>query len=105
VAIGSEKCFAGLAEALLVDGMADAVARLRVPHPEAPARAAQEEVIIGVLRVALNEQVVDVPDGELGSDLTQTHRFELKGDQRPSGVVGKDLVDVDRHLLTRRHLA
>jgi hypothetical protein len=49
VAIGSKERLAGHPEAFLVDSMTDAVARLRIPHPEALAHAAQKEVIFSVL--------------------------------------------------------
>ena len=76
-----------------------------VPQPEAPARAAQEEVVVRVLVIFLYETVVDVLDRDLGPHAIETHRLELEHHQRPGGILRKRLVDVKSDLPARAHRA
>ena len=60
----------------------------------------QVGVVLGVLLVGLEQVVVDVLHRELRVGALQAQGLELLHHQRAGGVLGKRLVDPQRHLLT-----
>ena len=62
-------------------------------------------MILGVLLVGLQQVVVDVLHADLGARPIQSERFQLLHHQRARRVLGQRLVDANRDLLPRRHLA
>ena len=96
---------ARLAEALHVDRMADAVARTAVPQPEAPAGAAQEQMVVGILVVGLQEVVVDVLRRQLGLDPLDPHRLQFQHHQRAQHILQKGLIDLQCDFSTGPHVA
>jgi hypothetical protein len=88
VGVGTGHGLAGDTEARHVHGVRDAVAGLGEPYAEAPARAVQEEVVVGVALVGLEEVVVDVLGGELGVHAVETHRLELEHHEGAGSVLG-----------------
>ena len=101
--VRAEEGHAGLAEAFLVDGVADAVARAAEPDAESPAGALEEEVIVGVPEVLLDEVVIDVLRGELGSYALEAHGFELQHHERPGRVLRERLIDANAYLFASSH--
>jgi hypothetical protein len=88
-----------------VHRVADAVAGLGVPDAEAAAGAAQEQVVVGVAVVRLQQVVVDVLCRQLGLDSVELHRLELEHHHGARRVLGQRVVDPDRDLFARSHLA
>src|SRR5690606_24731604 len=105
VAVGADHRLTGYAETLHVRRMRDAVARLGVPDAEPSAGRAQEVVVVRVLVVGLQQVVVDVLDGALGPSAVELQRLQLQHHHGAGGVLGQRLVDPQRDLLPRRHLA
>ena len=106
VAIGPDERQARLAEALHVDGVADAVTRAAIPDAEPPAGATQEQVLVGVQVVVLNEVVVDILRGEPNLHLLDAHGLQFEHHQRAEYVLQKSLIDgkcdlIARHQRTR----
>ena len=105
VRIRADHGLAGNAEALHVGRMRDPVARLGEPQSEALRGGAQIFVIFGVLLVGLQQVVVDVLHADLGARVIESERLELLHHQRAGRVLGQRLVDTDRDLFARCHLA
>ncbi len=105
MAVGADQRLAGLAEALHVDRMADAVARPRVPDPESAAGRAQEHVLIRVELVVLDKVVVDVLRRETDLDALDAHRLQLKHDEAAEHVLQEGLVDPESDLAARGEVA
>jgi hypothetical protein len=63
VGIGAHQEAAGQAQALHMDRVGYAVARPREMDAEAPGRALQEQVVVGVLEIGLDQVVVDILAG------------------------------------------
>ena len=105
MAVGAEQAGAGAPEGLLVHGVADPVARPAEPQPEPLAGAAHHQVVLGVVPVRLQQQVIDVADGEIDSRTVDAHGLEFERDQRPDGVVHEDLVNAECDLRARNRVA
>lgn len=80
-------------ETLLMHRVAGAVPGRREPQPEALGGAAQQQVIITVPTVTLDQQMTDIGDHDLGTDVVHAHRFELERTQRTSSVLPQNLID------------
>ena len=93
VAVRADQRLARLAEALHVDRMADAVAGAAVPDAEAPAGAAQEQMLVRVHVIVLDEVVVDVLRRQLDLDPLDAHGLEFEHDQRAQHVLQQGLID------------
>ena len=104
-AIGAHEGEARLAEALHVHLVADAVSRAAVPNAETAARAAQEQVLVGVQVVVLNEVVVDILRGEPNLHLLDAHGLKFEHHQRAEHVLQKGLIDGKRDLIARSQRA
>ena len=105
VAVGAEERSARLAEVLLVARVAHAISRPGIPHAETLARAAQEQVVIGILVIRLDDVVVDVLDADLGLHPIQAHGFELQHHQCASRILGQRLIDANPDFFARLHVA
>ena len=104
VAVRAEQRLARFAEVLLMTRVAHAISRSGKPDAEALARAAQEEMVVGILVIGLDDIVVDILDADLGLHPIQVHGFELQHHQCASGVLRQRLVDADPDFLTRLHV-
>jgi hypothetical protein len=62
-------------------------------------------VIVGVAKVALQQVVVHVLRGELRAHAVEPEPRELEHHHGPGGVLGERLVNAQRDLPARRHLA
>ena len=93
MAVGAGQRLCGHAEALHVNGVTDAVARLGVPDAESAAGAVEKQVVVGVAFVGLQQVVVDVLRAELGANAVEPHH------QGAGGVLGQGLVDAQTDLL------
>jgi hypothetical protein len=82
-----------------VHGMADALTRAAEHEPEAPRRAAEEDVVVGVLVIGLDDVVVDVLGRQLGTDALEPHRLEREHHQRAGSVLGQRLIDSNGNLV------
>jgi len=105
VAVGPDHRPARRAEALHVHRVADAVAGLAEPEPEALARALEKEVVVGVAEVGLEHVVIDVLRRQLCVRVVEVHRLELEHDHRARRILGQRLVDPDPDLGAGRHVA
>ena len=65
---------------------------------EAPAGAAQEQMLVRVQVIVLNQAVVDVLHRRLDPDPVDAHRLELEHDERAQHVLQERLVDLQRDL-------
>lgn len=103
--VGTDERLAGFAESFLMHGMADAVARSRIPHAEFFAGRLQEDVIVRVFVVRLQEIVIDVLHGTFRSHALDAHGFEFEHHERTGGVLRQGLVDADADLAAGLHFA
>ena len=72
------------------------------PEAETLARAAQEEMVVGVLVIGLDDIVVDILYADLGLHPIQVRGFELQHHQCTGGVLRQRLVDANPDFLTGR---
>ena len=72
-AVGADERFAGFGEAFQMHLMADAVARAGVAHADLFGDGADETVVVGVHKAALQRVVVDISDGKLRAHTGDTH--------------------------------
>lgn len=95
----------GPAEPRHMDGMADAIARAAVPHAEAAAGRAQEQVLVRIHVIGFDQVMVDVLHRQLYPHAIEAHRLEFEHGKGAEHVLKQDLVDVDGDLGARPHLA
>jgi hypothetical protein len=88
-----------------MDGMADTVSGAAVPDPKLLTGAAQKEVIIGILKIGLQQVVIDILGRKLRPDTRQLHGLELQHHQRSCGILRERLVDREADLRAHFHPA
>ena len=105
VAVRPDKGLAGLAEALQMDLVADAVAGPGEPDAVLFCDGLDIAVVVGVFKAGLQRVVVDVGNAALCLDPGHTHGFEFQVRHRAGGVLCQCLVDFQGDLAARRHFA
>ena len=105
VRVAAEKRRAGLAEALEVQLVADAVAALGVDDAVLLRDGLEEVMVVCVLEADLHSVVVDVADGEVRLHARNSHRLELQVRHRAGRVLRECLVDADPELGVLRWIA
>ena len=97
--IGAEHHPTGHAEALQVDLVRDAVARLGEMDAELLRRGHEEDVVVGVLVVGLEQVVVDVLGRQLHLDPVNPEGHELQHRHGAGCVLEQGVIDPDGDLL------
>jgi hypothetical protein len=105
VRVGPEHRLTGLAEALHVDVVADAVTRSREVQPVLSRERLEHAVIVGVLVVELDDVVVDVLDRALELDARDAELLELHERHRAGRVLQERLVHPQRDRRAQVQLA
>ena len=105
VAVGADERFAGFGEAFQMHLMADAVARAGVAHADLFGDGADETVVVGVHKAALQRVVVDISDGKLRAHTGDPHGLIFQICHGARGVLCECLVDAQAHLAARLHFA
>ena len=103
--VGTKKGFSGDSKALHVNGMAHSIASAAVPNTKLLSSALKEEVVIGILKVGLDQIVVDILSGKLCLDLITSHRLELEHHHRARCILAKGLINPQLNLFPHLHLA
>ena len=62
-------------------------------------------MIIGVAEISLQQLVIDVAHRQLGAHARHAHGLELQITQRSEGILGQGLIDAQRNLGPRGHIA
>ena len=96
MAVGARQRGSGQPEALHVNRVAYAVSGPAQPHAVLACGAGEHRMILVVPVGFLEQEVVYVRHGQVGSDTCYTHGFEFQSDHRAHRIVEKDLVDRER---------
>ena len=105
VAIRADERLAGLAEALKVHLMADAVAGTREPDAVLCGHGLQIAVVVRVFKAGLQRVVVDVGHAQLGLYARDAHRLKLEIGHRAGRVLRERLVNAQGDLAAGGHVA
>ena len=105
VAVRADERLAGLAEALEVHLMADAVAGAREPDAMLCGHGLQVAVVVRVFKAGLQRVVVDVGHAQLGLYARDAHRLELEIGHRAGRVLRERLVNAQGDLAAGGHVA
>src|SRR5690606_30943792 len=85
--------------------MAYPIPRTAIPDTELLARGPQKQMVVRIAEVGLEEVVIHVLRGKLGPHARHVHGLELQHHHSARGVLGEGLVDAQRDLRARPHLA
>ncbi len=105
VAVGADQGLAGLAEALQMHLMADAVAGARKINAVLFAHRLNKAVVVGILKACLQCVVVDIGDALLGLDARNAHRLILDIRHCACRVLRQRLVDFQTDVAADGHFA
>ena len=105
MAVGTDQGFAGDAEAFKVHLMADAVARARKIDTVFFAHGLYVAVVVGIFKAGLQRVVVNIRHRKLGAYPRHAHCFKFQICHRTGGILRERLIDFQRHLAARRHIA
>ncbi len=105
VGIGTHQEAAGDAQPLHMHRVGNAVAGAREMRAEAPRRALQEQVVVGVLEIRLDQVVIDVLAGHVDLDAVEPHGLQRQHSQGRGGVLQQHLIGPEADLGARRHVA
>ena len=89
VGVGADQGLAGLAEALQVHLMADAIAGTGEMHTVLGGDSLQITMVVGILETALQGVVINIGDGELGLDSGDAHGLKFQVSHGAGGVLGR----------------
>ena len=93
MAVRTDQRLAGFGKALQMHLVADAVAGAGIPHADLFGDRADEAVVVGVHKAALERVVVDVSDGQFRLDAGNPHGLILEICHRAGGVLRQGLVN------------
>ena len=104
MAVRTDEGLAGLAEALQMHLMADAVAGAGEIHAVLCGDGLQIAVVVAVLKAALEGVVIDVGDAHFRFHSGNTHGLEFQIGHGAGGVLRQGLVDAQRDLAAGGHV-
>ena len=105
MAVAAQQRLAGLADALQLHLMADAVAGLAQIDAVLAGDGGDIAVVVRVFKAGLQGVVVDVGHAALGLDALDIHGLKLQVGHGPGGILRERLVDADGDLAPRLELA